>query len=58
MSSSMATPEKGLEEARALDAPDHAELVGEQGGSVVHPTLASRASAWKLLPQSPHDVVR
>ena len=37
---------QGLEEARALDAPDHAELLGEQGGSVVDPVLPSRAAAW------------
>ncbi len=47
-----------LEEARALDAPDHAELVGEQGGGVANPTLPCRASAWKLRPQATHSVVR
>ena len=37
---------QGLEEARALDAPDHAELLGERSGGVVDPTLPSRAAAW------------
>ena len=46
-----------LEEAGALDAPGHA-LVGEQVRGVVNPTLPCSASAWKLIPQSPHNVVR